>query len=172
MSFIRRQMGLRTDAASSTGSLHGKTRELRNHVTTQANAIKSTAQKPRGYINTGKYMLVTGGTRVTVLNITGRGKLNALGLMIPQNSTGVCFHITIDGVEIGSKGPSKTAQGYFYPSAKFLVDGDNESSFVTIENGGSPANLGGGLSFKESLKLEMWQQYSGYSTGYWQYELE
>lgn len=34
MSFIRRQVGLRTDAASSIGSLHGKVTDLRNYVGT------------------------------------------------------------------------------------------------------------------------------------------
>lgn len=34
LSFIRRQVGLRTDAASAGGSLHGKVTELRNYVGT------------------------------------------------------------------------------------------------------------------------------------------
>ena len=34
LSFIRRQVGLRTDAASSTGSLHAKIKEFRNTVST------------------------------------------------------------------------------------------------------------------------------------------
>lgn len=37
MSFIRRQVGLRTDAASASGSMHGKIKELRTLVNTIAN---------------------------------------------------------------------------------------------------------------------------------------
>lgn len=39
LSFIRRQVGLRTDAASSTGSLHAKVTEARSSIMTLLNTI-------------------------------------------------------------------------------------------------------------------------------------
>ncbi len=48
MSFIRRQVGLRTDGASATGSLHAKARDIKNEVVAKVKDIKATINSKIG----------------------------------------------------------------------------------------------------------------------------
>ncbi|MGS0765904.1 hypothetical protein [Syntrophomonas curvata] len=46
MSFIRRQVGLRTDAASASGSLHAKVKEARDNILADTLAIRNLIGSP------------------------------------------------------------------------------------------------------------------------------
>jgi hypothetical protein len=101
MSFIRRQVGLRTDAASSTGSLHAKIVEMRAYL--GGEVLK--AQHPRSI---KKIEWTVNNTELTnVLYVTGKGELLALVHVHPnQNGDQGLYRIVLDGIEIfnGSTG--------------------------------------------------------------------
>ncbi len=95
MSFIRRQVGLRTDAASSTGSLHAKIGEMRAYL--------GGVQRPRS-IKRIQWLTSSTGL-INALYVTGKGELLALAHMHP-NSTGDqgLYRIVLDGIEIFNGG--------------------------------------------------------------------
>lgn len=101
LSFLRRQVGLRTDAASSTGSLHAKIGEMRAYLGGEVLKV----QHPRSI---KRIDWSVGSTELTnVLYVTGKGELLTLAHMHP-NQTGDegLYRIVLDGIEIfnGSTG--------------------------------------------------------------------
>ena len=98
MSFIRRQVGLRTDAANAGGSLHGKVGDIKSNLIAESNSIKSTLQKPRGTPSKVKFGLSK--EYMTILNITGKGELIAIGGSGGSSSGAPRIKLTIDGVVI------------------------------------------------------------------------
>jgi len=105
MSFIRRQVGLRTDAASSTGSLHAKVVEMRAYLGGEVLKV----QRPRGI---KRIQWTTNSAELTnVLYVTGKGELLALAHMNPNSTMdhGI-YRIVLDGIEIfkGSTGVGGT----------------------------------------------------------------
>ena len=98
MSFIRRQVGLRTDSASATGSIHAKIGDLKNTVSSLANTIMSTLQKPRGNPVLGSFNFNAGSGSTTVLDITGRGQLLSVWLERYASSGSVKVRVYIDEV--------------------------------------------------------------------------
>lgn len=95
LSFLRRQVGLRTDAASSTGSLHAKIGEMRAYLGEEV--LKT--QHPRSI---KRIEWITSSTALTnALYVTGKGELLALAHMHP-NQTGDqgLYRIVLDGIEI------------------------------------------------------------------------
>lgn len=63
LSFLRRQVGLRTDAASASGSVHGKLKELRNHIINGLNTglhTKQVIQSSSTILTTSKSLSVKG----------------------------------------------------------------------------------------------------------------
>jgi hypothetical protein len=101
LSFLRRQVGLRTDAASSTGSLHAKIVEMRAYLGGEVLKV----QRPRSLKKIDWNVGSTGLTNV--LYVTGKGELLALA-HINQTQTGDqgLYRIVLDGIEIfnGSTG--------------------------------------------------------------------
>ena len=171
MSFIRRQVGLRTDAASSTGSLHAKLGDLRSYLgdlrSYLYNAIDSfvsTRQKPRGVVagSKGSFNGGSGSKWVTALNVTGKGKLLGLGFQGPH-STGYDVQITVDGYVVFSGGVKGATHSF--PTKEFYVSPYNgEKTDVS----GSPQYAE--IEFKSSLKIEM-KGISNFGI-YWLYVLE
>ena len=102
MSFIRRQVGLRTDSASATGSIHAKIGDLKNTVSSLANTIMSTLQKPRGNPVLGSFSFSAGSGSTTVLDITGRGQLLSVWLERYYTEGSVRIHVYIDEVLVSS----------------------------------------------------------------------
>jgi len=93
LSFLRRQIGLRTDVADVAGSVHAKIAELRNVELTKY-------QKPRG---TTKISWNINSTSLTdILNVSGRGELICL-VHKNYNSSGdhAQYEIAVDGNIIG-----------------------------------------------------------------------
>ncbi len=100
LSFIRRQVGLRTDAASSTGSLHAKIGDIAE------NELPKT-QRARG-VNFTTFN-TTNTDLTTVLSVSGRGEL----LILRNRNAGSTgdyaeYEVTMDGTVIFS---GQTGQG-------------------------------------------------------------
>jgi len=105
MSFIRRQVGLRTDAASSTGSLHAKVTEIRNYLagTVYTNVYNNLVQfNPKSLLNVIGYApgYSSEETETVVINLTGKiGYLYAVNIYSNHNTTlQTTLTVTIDGV--------------------------------------------------------------------------
>ena len=155
LAFLRRQVGLRTDAASATGSLHGKVKHLNDTtvpaVTTSVNANVNTRTAPRGVAGVPGSFTTTQTTYQTALNITGtRGKLIALSIHSTGSPVTVQLQLTVDGFVIGTNMTSEGAtpnDQIFYPTQLLL--GQNPA-FQSLANGGRPQV---DLHFKSSLKL-------------------
>jgi hypothetical protein len=164
LGFIRRQIGLRTDAASATGSVHAKLGDLRSYLYNAIDSFVSTRQKPRGVVAGSKGLFGggSGSTWVTALNVTGKGKLLGLGFQ-GQYSSGYDVRITVDGYVVFSGGVKGNTHSF--PTKYFYVNPYNgEQTDVS----GSPQYAE--IEFKSSLKIEM-KGTSDFGT-YWLYVLE
>ena len=115
LSFIRRQVGLRTDSASATGSIHAKIGDLKNTVSSLANTILSTLQKPRGNPVLGSFSFSAGSGSTTVLDITGRGQLLSVWLERYYTEGSVRVLVYIDEVLVSSGEWFFTGSRYGYP---------------------------------------------------------
>jgi len=95
ISFIRRQVGLRTDSADPDGSLHAKIVEMRAYL--GGEVLK--AQHPRSF---KKIDWSVGSTELTnVLYVTGKGELLALVHINPTETEDQgLYRIVLDGIEI------------------------------------------------------------------------
>jgi hypothetical protein len=165
MSFIRRQVGLRTDQASATGSLHAKIVDLKEFA--------GTLQKPRGLVF-GSFG--TGSTSyVTALDIQGNGILH---LISAQSVDGydygnLCIKVTVDGVvisegQVAASNDKSPSNGILaYPSIGwYKVAADNNiyvtSNYLTLLN----------VDFKSSLKIEAKNMFNrGTLYCYWRYSI-
>lgn len=85
LSFIRRQVGLRTDVDSSTGSLHAKVGYIKTYLA---------GIKKKGFIKTSFSSSST--SYQTALNVSGSGKLDILSLTASATANPT-VKITIDG---------------------------------------------------------------------------
>ena len=89
LAFLRRQMGLRTDAASATGSAHAKLTFINNVLAGKANDITATTLT--------MYFAESASTGLsTVLDTTGRGHCF---VSFTGNQSGYVV-ITVDGVAV------------------------------------------------------------------------
>lgn len=102
---INTNVGSNADAASATGSLHGKIKEIRSYL--GGEVLK--AQHPRSI---KRMHWTTSSTELTnVLYVTGKGELLALAHMNPtQTGEQGLYRIVLDGIEIfnGSTGGGGT----------------------------------------------------------------
>jgi hypothetical protein len=162
MSFIRRQVGLRTDTASASGSLHAKARDIKNEVVSSINAI-NTRQAPRSakYMGSGSYNKID---EITLLNVSGRGTLLWLWMYRDADSPCGGVIITVDGVDILEGGGSmpRDTTAWFVPAA------DGELSVVTAC--AAPIML----DFASSLEIRTKPGISGTNPAsiYWVYSKE
>ena len=161
LAFLRRQVGLRTDAASATGSLHAKIKNINDN--TIPNTVR---QKPRG--PAGAYGSLTSGTVawVTALNVPGKGRLVLLG----RNQTNALksrVRVTVDGFVLATSGVSYDgpAGDSFPPHDYYLAS----PRMVAIAEGVSARNAE--INFKTSLRLEIYSDL-GSTTLNWLYEIE
>lgn len=99
-SFVRRQVGLRTDTADAGGSLHAKVAEARAKVVADVADIKSNVslktKKPRCV--KGIVSRLERGTTYTVLNVSGRGKLTYFRIGNDEYDSDNNIQIIVDGV--------------------------------------------------------------------------
>lgn len=164
LSFLTRQIGLRTDAADAAGSLHAKTADIKTYLTNTVVATEfPKVQKPRGPVSgVGSYG-INSTTYVTVLNLTGvKGELIAVGATGGSAAGAPTVKITVDGYAVAeATGLADTAMQY--PDEKFFLSGGLVKTAGGISHGR--------ISFKQSLKIEAKiANYGG--TVYWLYILE
>ena len=137
LSFLRRQVGLRTDAASASGSLHGKVTELRNYLVNTIQSYLANTIYPRtdafnaknSYIAQERFTYTGSGTR-ELIDVSGSGYFTGLSAMTTGS---IRIRITIDGMT--------------------KLDGITNS--VDFVSSNFPVNqLPAFLRFKTSLKIE------------------
>ena len=152
LNFFRQQTGLKTDAASSSGSVHAKLKYLNDTtvpaVTTNVNAVVNTRQKPRGLVKGSGSTAST--SYVAVLNITAKGSLNYATIDNSGSAATTYMKITIDGTMVLETSEEGTTEHFITPY-------------------GDSATAPGALNweFKTSLKIEC-RVSSG--TGYYTYQ--
>ncbi|BCJ86443.1 hypothetical protein [Effusibacillus dendaii] len=157
--FLTRQMGTRGDAANSSGSLHAKVSSIQNDISTKPQRARS--GKYTGTVST------TSTTEVSMLSVSGKGRLVALRLRISSTSTtsqNFNVRILIDGVQIASwslsspSGTNGTVLGW--PSIYAMLTSAN---YTEID-----------LSFNGSFELRGYVTGATSYTGYidYVYELE
>ncbi len=166
LSFIRRQVGLRTDSASATGSIHAKIGDLKNTVSSLANTIMSTLQKPRGNPVLGSFSFSAGSGSTTALDITGRGQLLSVWLERFYTEGSVRVRVYIDEVLVSSGEWSFTGSRYGYP-VNWLGLGDEYVQKYGQDVGSGMLNI----PFKSRLKVEVSDANKG-GRIYWAYALE
>lgn len=142
LGWVGYQLGMRTDTASATGSLHAKVKDVKSAVSN----VQTSMQKPRGLQKitySKKGAAVSGWTNVTVLNLTNtRGVLRFMSLgEVHSNSDLVKYEITVDENVIVPFGAEVTLaeDGVYYLDSVFRL--------LEIPYGGSY------ISFKSSLKI-------------------
>lgn len=150
-------LGLRTDTEDAAGSLHSKV---------------LSRQSPRGPAGApGEYDTVATSYQ-TALDITGKGKLIALGATDDGNCTYFFVKLTVDGtlLSAGRNTTSTAANTMHYPGHNYLLSSSG-AVFITAANGGSPRFAE--IEFKESLKIELkTKNASNRAYAYWQYVIE
>lgn len=162
LGWIGYHLGLRTDTADATGSLHAKVGFVADLI--------PTVQKPRGFA-VASYTTNLGATYATALSITGRGRLlRFVGMADSTYNYGVCVKVTIDGTRVwegrlengGVAGiVYPTLGGYLAPSA--IVTYCTAPGYV-----GDPIEL----SFKTSLLIEVKEYSTNDLDLYFLYETE
>lgn len=102
LSFLRRQVGLRTDAASATGSLHAKVSDVKDTLTgTISGKIFPWHQKTATFSKGTIYQL-EGNTTVDILSVVGN-RVVLDGAFVGSTPVGyikIQLRLEIDGVEI------------------------------------------------------------------------
>ena len=138
LSFLRRQVGLRTDAASSTGSLHAKVGNIAANVTNIVSKVYAWKETSPYII----YQRVSAGSTATLLRVTsGSGFLlsvTAYGEQDPRDYTTASVKITIDDTD--------RTEG-FIPVAG--TSGGSSSSVVSYNTG-----IAGPLRFNSSIRVQ------------------
>ena len=162
LAFLRRQVGLRTDAASATGSLHAKIKNINDN--TIPNTVR---QKPRG--PAGAYGSLTSNIDawVTALDVSGKGRLVLLGRTQSALNKSM-VRVTVDAYVLATSGASYDGPtGDSFPPHDYYL---TNPRMVAMGTGVSAKNAE--IDFKTSLKLELYGEAGATSTLRWLYEIE
>ncbi len=120
LGFLRRQVGLRTDAADATGSLHAKlahmTATLPERLAYASNTLRVSADTQRAVTDVSSYTLV----KEVQMNVAGYIRLSWEGnrsTLHANNRFAICVNnvVTIDDINPGSQSPSFTTLTYDIP---------------------------------------------------------
>lgn len=153
------QVGLRTDSASSSGSLHAKIAELRTYVNTQV----GTRKKPEGTMPPVSYNTTVNDYQ-TALNVSGAGTLIAIAVLKANSSDIPSIQITIDGSVVMTGKVGGTRDKWAFPRVMDSAKGDlaifNTSTLKTIfedatDTGYVEVSPFLRLPYKSSLKVEL-----------------
>ena len=145
LSFLRRQIGLRTDAADAVGSVHAKIGDLKNNVFPWH---KKTATFSRGVIS-----YVNNNQTINALEITGDRVILSSEIRVKLSiASQVYIKLIIDGVEILPFNTSlanftNTEYGYSVP----YNDGTNTYCVMSLSN----------LHFSTSFVVQVWDNGTG-----------
>lgn len=167
LSFLRRQVGLRTDSASASGSLHAKVGDLKNFTSSLQTTVLNSLQKPRGAPVKGSGEAPNSASYLTLLNITGKGQL--LFIYLKNYGPTTTVRVSIDNVVVseGSSGTvSSSGSRMMFPVNFMTVDPSylmyNEDNAAHVLN----------IPFKSGLKIEGRRNGGSSSFVNWIYVLE
>lgn len=171
LSLLRRQVGLRTDAAGANGSLHGKIADIATNKVQDIKDEVGTRQKPRGVAGAPGSFTTTQTIMQTALNITNaRGRLVALAVRTSGVGNTVLLNLIIDGITVraSASGSSSVAMSSIsLPVGGFFLGFD--PAFLPAEQGGDTRVY---VHFKNSLRLVVRSNSGQTVTVWWLYELE
>lgn len=170
LSFLRRQVGLRTDTADAAGSLHAKVKYINDTKipTTETNLTNAinTRQAPRGPVTArGSFSSSNSAVWETALNITGKGKLVALGAY-GSTTQALSIKVTVDGYLFNFASPA--VADTFFPAPVYVKT--STDALNTAANGGRPDMFQ--IEFKSSLKIEVYYPAANNHSVYWIYVKE
>ena len=177
MSFIRRQVGLRTDVASATGSLHAK---IKNIIAAELPKL----QKPRRAVG-GSFATSVTTNYQTGLSISGRGSLKFLGCSSLSGSSDY-IKLTVDGNVMGwGRAIGHEEIEFLVPSPAFFMqisESGGGFEYNTYYAGSSDYGerfnyraIGNGfidIHFSTSLKIEVKHISNNVNTVHWIYDIE
>lgn len=145
-------IGQRTDAASSSGSLHGKVKDVKNQAVVNYNALDRFKDKTARMYETDSH---TRNSWVTLVDVSGGGYLHQISAQGSEaGATARCFvRITIDGVLLNNPDTSNSME------ALSVCTRFRDSSLSTIYEGVIYFNIFAGLNmrFNTSLKVEIYR---------------
>lgn len=161
LSFLRRQVGLRTDAASATGSLHAKVSDVKDTLTgTISGKIFPWHQKAATF-SKGTIDQLEGHTTMDILSVVGnRVVLDGAFVGSTPYYTNIQLRLEIDGVEIFPWSPVTISdtRGLFKPDVTrgigkipLLRSLDNDTAQSTFFYFPIPH----GLHFSSSIKFQI-----------------
>ena len=143
LSFLRRQVGLRTDAASSNGSLHAKiahmTATLPGRLAYASDTLRLSADTQRSVTDVSSYTLV----KEVQVNVPGYIRLSWEGNRsdtLSGNRFAICVNnvVVIGDINPGSVSPSFTTHTYDIPVKAGDVIGllakTDDNNTVTVRN--------------------------------------
>jgi len=165
LGWLQYHLGIRTDAASESGSLHGKVANVRGAITNQTTDLKNTLQKPRSAKYAGDFSTSETSSYQTALSVTGRGRLVNVWFSC-NNSTSINkdnMKIIIDGTAIYSNVSLETQVIGYYGLCSPSITND-----AFIKNASGLVDL----NFKTSLEIQVLHRSGPSLTAYWIYELE
>ena len=143
LSFLRRQVGLRTDAADATGSLHAKlahmTATLPGRLAYVSNTLQISADTERSVTDVSSYTLM----KEVQVNVPGYIRLSWEGnrsSYLTDNRFAICVNnvVVIGDILPGEKSPSFTTHTYDIPVRAGDVIGllgkTDDNNTVTVRN--------------------------------------
>lgn len=165
-SYLSRMVGNRTDAADPAGSLHGKVADLATNKKQDIINAVNTRQSPRGPVTArGSFSSSNGAVWETALNITGKGKLVALGAY-GSTTQALSIKVTVDGYLFDFASPA--VADTFFPAPVYVKT--STDALNTAANGGRPDMFQ--IEFKSSLKIEVYYPAANNHSVYWIYVKE
>ena len=165
LGFLRKQIGLRTDVASATGTLHAKVADVK----AQIDVLPSTRQAPRGVVTASRGSFSTASaTLTTALDISGKGKLMKLGFFVNNGQSGT-IQITVDGILVLSHISNSNA-GQLYPVHTVYLS-SAATGLMALETAGGDANYAE-IEFNTSLKIAIASQGTTFHRVDWFYVRE
>lgn len=135
LSFLTRQIGLRTDAADPAGSLHAKVADIDNDIAIVDSHVYRWATKTPGIVFINNYDIGECGT-LTVLNIAGAGYLTGIAIQAEGYEQ---IKITVNGgttyTTMMSQVPGSTAMPVLLRFSSSLLVQIYNSSGTSYANG-------------------------------------
>jgi hypothetical protein len=124
LSFFRRQVGLRTDSASSSGSLHAKAADIKSYLTSKVNNIPGDVW---GHGSRSPSATVAGNTVRLSANVERSSGSGAINKQIKVNVTGMVRA----KFELKGKGTATLAYLLDAPGTIYTVNVNNYSTYTS-----------------------------------------
>ena len=96
--FVRRQVGIRSDSASATGSAMARIKHIIDAKFPATDTLVGQRQKPRGALAIGTSAAGTGTSYATAYSFSGKGEALSIRMNKASTASAGTLRLTIDGV--------------------------------------------------------------------------